>query len=76
METGGQGEAAGVEEAGGEGQAAGWRRLVQGEAARLEEAEDGELEMVRWRSRAKKSLHLKSIYRTSISLIEVLKVPN
>ena len=27
----------------------GWRRLVQGEAVKLEEAVDGEVKMVRWR---------------------------
>ena len=44
----GQGEAARADEAGGEGRARllGWRRLVQGEGAKLKKAVDGEVQMV------------------------------
>ena len=39
-----------VEEAGeGRARLLEWRRLVQGEAAMLEKAVDGEVKMVRWR---------------------------
>ena len=48
-EARGLGDAAQVEEAGGEGKAAGWRRLLQGEAVKLEEAVDWEVKMVRWK---------------------------
>ena len=63
METGEQGEAARLEDARGQEEAAllegagvearllGWRRLVQGDAAKLQEAVYGEVEMVRWRWR-------------------------
>ena len=47
----GLGDAAWVEEAGVEGRARllGWRRLLQGEAVKLEEAVDCKVKMVRWR---------------------------
>ena len=54
METGGQGEAPGVEEAG------------PGKGFQVEWAVDGKVVMVRWRSQVKKLLPLKSIYRTFI----------
>ena len=49
METCEQGEAAKLEDAGGRERLLGWRRLVQGEGVKLEEAVDGEVKMARWR---------------------------
>ena len=38
-----------IEDPGGRERLLWWRRLVQGEAVKLEEAIDGEVKMVRWR---------------------------
>ena len=49
VETGEQGEAAKLKDAGGRERLLGWRRLVQGEAVKLEEAVNGKVKMVSWR---------------------------
>ena len=49
VETGERGEAAKLEDGGGRERLLGWRRLVQGEAVKLEEVVDGKVKMVRWR---------------------------
>ena len=68
METGEKGEAAKLEDTGGRERLLGWRklegrakllvrrRLVQGEAVKLEEAVDGEVKMVGWRWQGEKKL--------------------
>ena len=42
-------DAGGRERLKGRARLLGWRRLVQGEAVKFEEAVDGEVKMVRWR---------------------------